>query len=91
MRETLILFNAGVPVTEIASLKKIKTLTVYGHIAQLISDGLISSYGSILTRKQYEAVIEAYKSNSLAALDESFQGGIIPVALAIGRANGAIE
>lgn len=91
LRETLILFNAGVPVTEIASLKKIKTVTVYGHIAQLISDGLISSYGSILTRKQYEAVIEAYRSNSLASLDESFQSGIIPVALAIGRANGAIE
>ena len=90
LKETLILFNAGVPLGEIASIKNIKLSTVYSHIAALIDNDMITTYGTFLSRKQYETIKAAFASNPETAYsilaDEGFDDGLIAVAKAVERA-----
>ncbi len=89
LKETLVLFNAGVPLGEIASLKNIKIGTVYHHIAQLIEAGMITTYGTFISRSQFELVRKAYADNPDTAyqtLKDNLDPGIIEIARAIMRA-----
>lgn len=88
LKETLVLFNAGVPLGEIASIKNVKLSTVYSHLAELIEGGLITTYGTFISRSQYEAVRQAYTQNPGTAyetLKATLDPGIIAVARAIMR------
>ncbi len=89
IKETLILINAGTPVGEIARLKGVKTDTIYSHIAKLIDDDMITTYGSFITRKQFEMVREAFLTdpdNAYTALEGKIEPALISVARAIARA-----
>lgn len=90
LKETLILFNAGVPIGEIAEIKNVKLSTVYSHIAELIDADMISTYGSFLSRGDYQAITSEYAINPEGAferLKDRYDGGIIRVAMAVQRAN----
>ncbi len=90
LKETLILFNAGVPIGEIAQIKNVKLSTVYTHLAELIDADMISTYGSFLSRSDYQTITAEYASNPEGAferLKERYDGGIIRIALAVSRAN----
>ena len=78
------------PLGEIASIKNIKLSTVYSHIAALIDNDMITTYGTFLSRKQYETIKAAFASNPETAYsilaDEGFDDGLIAVAKAVERA-----
>ena len=63
LKETLLLINAGVGLGEIASLKKISVETVKGHVARLIEEGLVTTYGQFISRSEYETIVRALKSS----------------------------
>lgn len=58
-KETLILHNAGVPLGEIAQIKGVAVDTIRGHIARLIDEDMVSSFGNYISRAEYEAVTMA--------------------------------
>lgn len=58
MKQTLILYNSGLPVPEIARERGLSESTVYTHIAKLISEDMITQFGTLLTRKQYEDILD---------------------------------
>ena len=94
LRETLVLFNAGVKVAEIAEIKGIKPATVYGHIAELIKQGLITTYGSLISRKDFEDIINAYRNitdDTRQQFYDSYPKGLIGIALAIARAKDMLD
>ncbi len=91
LRETLILFNAGLSPAEIAEIKGIKTGTVHGYLAQLIEQGLITTFGTFISRKEYETIASALTADpdgALEALKEQFSTGIISIAKAIMKVRG---
>jgi len=88
MKETLILFNAGVPLGEIAGLKKISVDTVRGHIARLIDDDLISTFGTFISREEFRTITETLAQRPDTAYDELravYSNGTIAIARAIAR------
>ncbi|MBO5269051.1 MAG: DNA helicase RecQ [Muribaculaceae bacterium] len=58
-KETLILHNAGVPLGEMAQIKGVTVDTIRSHIARLIDEDMISTFGNYITRAEYEAVTSA--------------------------------
>lgn len=56
VKETLLLHNAGVPVGEIARIKGVRTATVRLHVAELIAQGLVTTYAGIITRPEFETI-----------------------------------
>ncbi len=58
MKQTLILYNSGLPVPEIARERGLSESTVYTHIAKLIGEDMITQFGTLLTRKQYEDILD---------------------------------
>ena len=58
-KETLILHNAGVPLGEMAQLKGVTVDTIRSHIARLIDEDMISTFGNYITRAEYEAITSA--------------------------------
>lgn len=93
LKETLILFNAGLSLGEIASTKNIQLSTVQGHVAELIEKGLITSYGTFISRAQYEKVLEVAAARPDAVfeeLKESMGSGIVRIAMAIARVSGKL-
>ncbi|MCM1067716.1 MAG: helix-turn-helix domain-containing protein [Muribaculaceae bacterium] len=94
LRETLILFNAGIPLGEIASTKGVKIGTVHSHIAQLIEGGLITTFGTFISRREYEDVVAELQQHPDTAYDtlkERYPSGIIAIARAIGRVKGVLQ
>ena len=94
LKETLILFNAGESLGDIASLKGVKIGTIHTHIAQLIEGGFINTFGSFISRKEYETIVNELQSNPEGAYDrlkEDFSSGIISIARAIGRVKGVLS
>ena len=63
LKQTLILHNARMSAAEIASLRKLSIGTVMGHLAELIEKGFITNYSGMLTRKDYDAVVQAYATD----------------------------
>lgn len=57
MKQTLILFNSGLPASEIARERGLSESTVYSHIAKLINEDMITQFGTLLTRRQYEDIL----------------------------------
>ncbi len=55
-KETLILHNAGIPLGEIAQIKGVTVDTIRGHIARLVDEDMVSSFGNYISRAEYEAV-----------------------------------
>lgn len=90
LKETLILFNAGMSLGEIASLKKVQLSTIHSHIAQLIDGDMITTYGTFLSRSQYERVRQAFAADPEGAYEKlkaEMDPGIIAIARAAIRAN----
>ncbi len=90
LKETLILFNAGITLGEIASIKKVKLATIQGHIAELIDKDMITTYGTFLSRSQYErvkSVLEQHPDDGYDILKEEMDNGTIAIARAVARAN----
>ena len=84
--ETLLLLNAGYDVNAIAEAKGIKPITVYGHIADLISNDKFSDFSSVITREQYLRVMEVAKKNPddfYTILAGEMPAGLPKVAVAI--------
>ena len=89
LRETLVLFNAGESVAEIASDKGVKSSTIYSHIAELIDNDMISDYGRVIDREAYRDIMETLRSNPDGAyevLKERYPAGLVGVARAVARA-----
>ncbi len=94
LRETLVLFNAGVRVPEIAEIKGVKPSTVFTHIAQLITDGLITTFGSLISRSEYEAILDTYRNSTDETRQdfyEAYPPDLIKIAIAIARSKGVID
>lgn len=86
LRETLILFNSGEPLGEIARIKGVKLYTIQSHVAQLISEGFITTYGSFISRREYETIIAELRDNpenAYEVLKEKVDPGLIQIAKAI--------
>jgi len=58
LRETLILHNAGYSPLEIAKIKGVTQSTIYGHFAELINNGLITTFDRIISPAQLASYIE---------------------------------
>ncbi len=89
LKATLILYNAGLPLPEIAATKNVKLATVYSHIAQLIDNDMISTYGGVITPAIYRDITETLASEPDTAYDilnERYAPGMVAVAKAIQRA-----
>lgn len=88
-RETLVLFNAGCSVAEIAQTKNVKESTVYAHFANLIDNGLITAFHRIISADDYRA-ISAELDNGAPGVFEKLNGrypsGLVDVVNAIKRA-----
>lgn len=84
--ETLMLLNSGYSVGDIASLKNIKEVTVYGHVAKLIDEDKLTDFSRLITREQYNRVIEVFRNNRedmFIILAREMPLGLPRVALAI--------
>lgn len=69
-KETLILHNAGVPLGEMAQIKGVTVDTIRSHIARLIDEDMISTFGNYITRAEYEAVTSAIAAGGAEAEKE---------------------
>ncbi len=91
LKETLLLVNAGTGLGEIASLKKVSLETIKGHIAKLIDEGLITTFGQFISRGEYETIMKTLADNPDNAYDllkeAGFTSGTIAIARAIHRYN----
>ena len=86
LKETLILFNAGEDLGDIARLKGVKIGTIQSHVAQLITAGFITDFGKFISRAEYERIIAEYKAHPDTAyetLKEIYEPGLIGIARAI--------
>lgn len=86
LRETLILFNSGESLGDIARIKGVKLYTIQTHIAQLITDGFITTYGSFISRREYETIVTELREHPDTAYDtlkDRVDPGLIPIARAI--------
>lgn len=91
MRETLILFNAGMSIDEMAKTKGVKPGTIYSHLASLIDDNIVTDYHRIISAQAYKDVVDTIQSNpdtAYSELRERYEAGVIAVARAIARAVG---
>ena len=86
LKETLILFNAGESLGDIARLKGVKIGTIQSHVAQLITAGFITDFGKFISRAEYERIIgelDAHPDTAYETLKEIFEPGLISIARAI--------
>lgn len=89
--ETLLLFNSNYSIEAIAQIKGIGEKTVYEHLALLIKEGRITDFNRIITREQYDRVIEVSKKNKMfmyLILSREMPLGLPGVALAIAEVLG---
>ena len=89
--ETLMLFNSNYSVEAIAKIKDIGQKTVYEHIALLIKNRRITDFSRIITREQYDRVIDVSKKNKMymyLILSHEMPLGLPAVALAIAEVLG---
>ena len=89
--ETLMLFNSNYSIEAIAQIKGIGEKTVYEHIALLIKEGRITDFNRIITREQYDRVIDVSKKNKMfmyLILSHEMPLGLPGVALAIAEVLG---
>ena len=89
--ETLMLFNYNYSIEAIAQIKGIGEKTVYEHIALLIKERRITDFNRIITREQYNRVIEVSKKNKMfmyLILSHEMPLGLPGVALAIAEVLG---
>lgn len=94
LKQTLVLFNAGVTLPEIAEIKNVKLGTIHNHVATLIEKGMITSYGTFISRREYEEIVQALKAGGDSVYDrlrEKYTSGIIAIARAIARRNGVLQ
>lgn len=86
LKETLILFNAGEDLGDIARIKGVKIGTIQSHVAQLIAAGFITDFGKFISRAEYERIIGEYKvhpDTAYETLKEIYEPGLISIAKAI--------
>ena len=89
--ETLMLFNYNYSIEAIAQIKGIGEKTVYEHIALLIKERRITDFNRIITREQYDRVIDVSKKNKMfmyLILSHEMPLGLPGVALAIAEVLG---
>ncbi len=84
-KETLILHNAGVKPAEMAELKGVTLKTIYGHIALLIDEDMITAFDSYISREQFQDIKAALAAEQpdYNALNERYPNGHVDVAKAI--------
>lgn len=84
VKETLILHNAGVPLGEIAEIKGVSVETIKSHIAQLINEDMVTTFGNYISRAEYEDIVRTLASDpDGASLREKYSFGTISLAKAI--------
>ncbi len=89
MKESLILFNAGMSIAEIAEAKGLKVATIQNHFVELIDNGLVTSFHKLISAAEYKDIISALSSHPESAYDElkqRYASGLIAIARAIYRA-----
>ncbi len=90
VKETLILFNAGLSVPEIAESKGVKVATIQNHFAELIENGLVTSFHKLITADEYKDIAATLTSRPDTAYDElkqRYAPGLISIAKAIIKVN----
>ena len=63
VKETMILFEAGIEVAEIAKIKGIAESTVLGHLASLLDEDKITDYRKAMTDAEMVSIWEEYAKN----------------------------
>jgi len=89
LRETLILFNAGLSASEIASTRNLKIDTVHRHIVNLIDRDDITTYHTLISPQAYKEITDVYAARPQTAFEELREHhapGIIAIARAVSRA-----
>lgn len=89
LRETLVLFNAGMTASEIAQTKGVKIDTIHGHFAELIDKDIITTYHTLISSSAYNDIkntLAARPETAYEELRERHAPGIIRIAQAIIRA-----
>ncbi len=89
VKESLILFNAGMSIAEIAEAKGLKVATIQNHFVELIDNGLVTSFHKLISAAEYKDIISALSSHPESAYDElkqRYASGLIAIARAIYRA-----
>ena len=84
--ETLMLYRSNYSIEAIAQIRGLSTKTIYSHIAKLITERQISNFSGLITREQYDRVMEVYKNNKAfmyLILAREMPLGLPGVALAI--------
>lgn len=88
LRETLVLNNAGYRPTDIAEIRGLKLATVYGHLAELIKEEMITDFARIITHGQLERYIaDRDLENWFEKVNEYLPEGMWRVAKAIAEKN----
>lgn len=83
-KETLLLHNAGVPLGEIAEIKGVTPDTIRSHIARLIDEDMISTFGSYIARREYDDIVAVLEAGGdETPLRERYSGAVINLARAI--------
>ncbi len=83
-KETLLLHNAGVPLGEIAEIKGVTPDTIRSHIARLIDEDMISTFGSYIARREYDDIVTVLEAGGdETPLRERYSGAVINLARAI--------
>lgn len=88
-RETLVLFNAGCSVAEIAHTKNIKESTVYAHFVNLIDNGLVTAFHRIISADDYRAIsaeLDSGEPGVFEKLNGRYPSGLVDIVNAIRRA-----
>lgn len=84
LRETLILHNAGYRPTEAAKLRNIKLATIYSQYAELITEGLITSFERIIPQSLMDFYLSHRDSeNWFEIVNDRLPDGLWRVARAI--------
>ncbi|MCM1519989.1 MAG: DNA helicase RecQ [Lachnoclostridium sp.] len=86
VRETALLLRHGYSPAEIAEVKNIKPVTVYGHIAKLIDDDQFTDFGRIVTRSQYLRAMDVLTrtpDDYYEVMDKELPQGLARVILSI--------
>ncbi|MDE6443792.1 MAG: DNA helicase RecQ [Muribaculaceae bacterium] len=85
-KETLILFNGGMSVEEIAEIRGIQKATVLSHLAEMTEEGKVTDFDRIISEEDIAKVGKAIDDNPEGAYFRLKEGGMEPGTIRMAQA-----
>ncbi|MDE7109465.1 MAG: HRDC domain-containing protein, partial [Muribaculaceae bacterium] len=85
-KETLILFNGGMSVEEIAEIRGIQKATVLSHLAEMTEEGKVTDFDRIISEEDIARVGKAIDGNPEGAYFRLKEGGMEPGTIRMAQA-----